>query len=241
MEQFFVDQLLPADLGLLDNPVWSAIKVSQSQHALTRPLAVRFLPEYTPFVTKFNDTELAEQNLLDLVDTNETVYLFSPHAVVSPNRWFIDAKVNVHQMICLHATSLESPDFENSDIEIIHPSKENVLQLTKIAFPDFFRKKTYEMGRYWGLKYQGQLATIAGERMKIAPHFQEISTVCTLPEFKRCGFSKILMSKIVTDLQQKNLIPYAHIVHTNQASLNLFSKLGFTIRATIPMLKLRKK
>ncbi len=67
--------------------------------------------------------------------------------------------------------------------EIVRLGREDgpaMVALTDIAFPGFFRAKTYLMGTYYGIRVEGQLVAMAGERL--APTgYREISAVCTHP------------------------------------------------------------
>ena len=45
------------------------------------------------------------------------------------------------------------------------------------------------MGRFVGIRVEGQLAAMAGERMRI-PGYTELSGVCTHPDFRGRGFAR---------------------------------------------------
>jgi hypothetical protein len=40
-----------------------------------------------------------------------------------------------------------------------------MFDLITLAFPGFFRPRTYEMGTYYGIRVEGKLAAMAGERV----------------------------------------------------------------------------
>ncbi len=56
-----------------------------------------------------------------------------------------------------------------------------MLALTALVFPGFFRARIYELGRYLGIRQEGQLVAMAGERF-FAGRYREISAVCTHPD-----------------------------------------------------------
>jgi hypothetical protein len=64
-------------------------------------------------------------------------------------------------------------------------------ELTRIAFPDFFRERTAELGVYLGVYDGEKLIAMAGERMAL-PGLQEISGVCTHPDFAGRGHARRL-------------------------------------------------
>ncbi len=66
--------------------------------------------------------------------------------------------------------------------ELTERNRSDMLALTALVFPGFFRARTIEMGRYIGIYHGRVLAAMAGERMRL-DGYQEISGVCTHPEF----------------------------------------------------------
>ena len=45
------------------------------------------------------------------------------------------------------------------------PDREDVLALTTLVYPHYFRPHTMSMGRYFGIHVDGRLAAMIGERM----------------------------------------------------------------------------
>jgi hypothetical protein len=72
----------------------------------------------------------------------------------------------------------------HSKVEILELSCEDaaeMVELTTIAFPGYFRIRTCEMGSYYGVRDGGRLVSMAGERFAF-DRYVEISGVCTHPE-----------------------------------------------------------
>ncbi len=63
--------------------------------------------------------------------------------------------------------------------------------LAQIAFPDFFRERTAELGLYLGIYEGAKLVAMAGERLALSG-LQEISGVCTHPDFTGRGHARRL-------------------------------------------------
>jgi len=73
-------------------------------------------------------------------------------------------------------------------IDIVSLSDANATEmvaLTNLAFPGFFRKRTCEMGSYYGVRSDGELIAMGGERL-VLDGYSEISGVCTSRQRSRC-------------------------------------------------------
>ncbi len=55
-----------------------------------------------------------------------------------------------------------------------------MFELITLAFPGFYQPRTYEMGTYYGIRLDGKLIAMAGERSCMTG-YREISGVCTHP------------------------------------------------------------
>ncbi len=58
--------------------------------------------------------------------------------------------------------------------------------LVQLVQPGYFMPETYRMGRYTGIRHEGQLVAIAGERMRLNG-LTELSAICTHPDFTGRG------------------------------------------------------
>ena len=63
-----------------------------------------------------------------------------------------------------------------------------VLDLVDRTEPGPFRKRTVELGRYLGIRRDGPLVAMAGERLRV-PGYTEISAVCTDPAYRGQGLA----------------------------------------------------
>ena len=88
-----------------------------------------------------------------------------------------------------------------SDVQILRMTPEDapaMVALTDLAFPGFFRPRTDAMGAYYGIRVNGELVAMAGERLAV-PGLSEISAVCTHPAHTGKGYARLLMNRLLKD------------------------------------------
>ena len=112
-------------------------------------------------------------------------------------------------------------------------------ELTRIAFPDFFRDRTAELGLYLGIYEGGTLIAMAGERMVLAG-LQEISGVCTRPGFGGRGHARRLTRALLTSHRRRGVASFLHVSEGNAGARRLYESMGFLTRASLPMCKVER-
>jgi predicted GNAT family acetyltransferase len=86
------------------------------------------------------------------------------------------------------------------------------------------------LGQFWGVKSEGQLVSMAGERLK-QPGFVEISGVCTHPEAQSRGYATALCTHLREVILERGDTPYLHVYEDNKRTFGLYRSLGFKARA----------
>ena len=140
------------------------------------------------------------------------------------------------QMVC------EAPLEDVDGPEIIplgEAHRADVLALTALVYPHYFRPRTMDMGRYFGIYRDGRLAAIIGERMG-SDATREISAVCTHPDFLGLGYARRLMAMLTNDLLARGLRPFLHVSHENTRAKTMYERIGFRTRRDIGFWSLRR-
>jgi predicted GNAT family acetyltransferase len=88
------------------------------------------------------------------------------------------------------------------------------------------------MGTFIGIRVDGRLAAMAGERMRF-PGYTEVSGVCTHPDFRGRGYARRLSAAVAARIEDRGERPFLHAWKTNQAAISLYESLGFTLRAEV--------
>lgn len=110
--------------------------------------------------------------------------------------------------------------------------KAELWDLVNLVQPGYFKKKTTELGRYYGIYKNDRLIAVTGERMKMNK-FTEVSAVITHPEHTGKGYAKQSVAYTTNKIFDEQKEPYLHVADTNIAAIRLYEKLGFKTRRKI--------
>jgi GNAT superfamily N-acetyltransferase len=114
-----------------------------------------------------------------------------------------------------------------------------MLALIEVAFPGFFRVRTCEMGRYYGVRAEGQLVAMAGERMAF-DRYIEVSGVCTHPEHRGHGYAAALISRLLADHRRDGSLSFLHTGATNHRAIAVYERLGFVLSHNVSFHRLQR-
>ena len=221
----------------LNNPMWSALVSAQSHFAIGGPLAKRYPAEVAPFIATSETSPAAARALAELVSPGEIVNIVSVTPKLDKG-WELLTTGNIVQMVWRPDAPL--PDEDASDITpLTDADKPDMLALTALVFPGYFRPRTPEMGEYFGIRQDGRFAAMAGERLKLHG-CEEISAVCTHPDFTGRGYAARLINLLVRRQLQRGITPFLHVNETNARARSLYSRLGFSDRALLPLWLLKR-
>lgn len=215
----------------LDNPVWSSLTSLHADLAVTAGRAARYPSDVAPFVAIGSEDEQADDDVERLVAAGESV-CFVGLAPSLSSGWSVKPVVPIAQMIC--RARLDVAD--GPPITELSPARvADMLALTALVYPYYFRPRTIEMGRYFGIHDDGRLVAMAGERMRFDGH-QEISAVCTHPDYLGRGYAQRLVAVLTNDILDSARVPFLHVSHENTRAKSLYERMGYAHRADIALL-----
>src|SRR5690606_2443115 len=96
--------------------------------------------------------------------------------------------------------------------------------------PGPWGSKTHRYGDYYGIRVGGNVAAMAGERMRL-PGLAELSGVSTWPEFRGQGLASVLVRRVVRGFLERGETPFLHCYAANAGAVALYEALGFRTRA----------
>src|SRR6201981_2964379 len=215
-------------LESLDNPIWSALSTEHRLLPRSHGLARRYSPDVSPLAAFLHPTQDAFADLQRLVSPGEDVAVVIASPLDVPGDWQIDRSRWIDQMIC--ESSLDSPPL--APLRLGTTDVPEMLDLTAATEPGPFFAQTIQMGNYFGIRASdGRLVAMAGERLQ-STAFAEISAVCTLPEFRGCGYARALVTFIAAQILAAGKTPFLHVKSENDAKV-VYQKIGFRLRAAI--------
>lgn len=224
-------------LDTLNNPIWSALTSAQAHFAIGGPLAKRYPAEVAPFIGVSEPTAAAAEALAGLVSPGEVVNIVALTPKLDKG-WELLATGNIVQMVW--RDDAPTPDEDMTDITpLTDADTPDMLALTALVFPGYFRRRTHEMGEYFAIRQNGQFAAMAGERMKVHG-CEEISAVCTHPDFTGRGYAAHLIRLIVARQLKRGIVPFLHVNETNARARALYVRLGFADHAILPLWLLKR-
>ena len=120
---------------------------------------------------------------------SEIAVLFTPDAVTAPAEFKILLAETGEQMTGTPAESAIA------GVEIVTLGADDVpamLALTELTKPGPFSARTHELGTFLGIRIDGELVAMAGERMKPAD-YTELTAVCVHPSHRGRGYGQLLL------------------------------------------------
>jgi predicted GNAT family acetyltransferase len=108
----------------------------------------------------------------------------------------------------------------------------DMLALATLTEPGPFLSRTHALGRFWGVRIDGRLAAMAGERLR-QEGYVEVSGVCTHPDFRGLGLAGALSAHVAAAIRADGATPYLHAYATNTVAIQLYERLGFRLRTTV--------
>ncbi|MER9404830.1 GNAT family N-acetyltransferase [Mesorhizobium caraganae] len=95
-----------------------------------------------------------------------------------------------------------------------------MLALASLTRPGPFTLKALSLGDFWGVKINGRLAAMAGERMK-QPGYSELSGVCSHPDFRGGGLGRLLSVFVSNRIMARGEVPYLHAYANNANAIRI--------------------
>ncbi|HET7570608.1 MAG TPA: GNAT family N-acetyltransferase [Gammaproteobacteria bacterium] len=225
-------------MSLLDRPVWASLTTHHAVLAEGGPLAKRFARGINVFASARDDSADALAALAALVAPGDWVVILQASEIVIPPELHVTKAATGVQMV---ATGRIQTDAVNDDIQVLGDADAaEMLALAKLTEPGPFEERTHTMGRFLGIRIDGRLAAMAGERMRM-PGYTEVSGVCTHPDFRGRGLAARLSAAVAATIAARGDQPFLHAWKDNLPAISLYEKLGFRIRTEVSFAVLSRR
>ncbi|VXB62341.1 FR47-like protein [Maribacter litoralis] len=209
----------------LKNPVWYSLIETHKKFAVEFDGVLFYEQEVCTFGAFFNEEKTTKASN-DYLETTDSFFFVSENKtpLVDDANVFLEKKIDGCQMVLN-----ELPDVAITE-EIVLLGDEYIDEIYKLVWlvmPGYYRRKTFEMGNYYGIFKEGKLVSITGQRMQ-TNLFIEVSAVVTHPDYTRRGLAKQLIAHCTKEIIKEKKTP---ILHTNKgnAAIPLYEKLGYEL------------
>ena len=221
----------------LDRPIWSALTTRQQALAEGGGDARRFPVEIAPFADMVDMSAQSFAALGRLLSGPEIAVLFTPDPVIAPPDFKVLLADTGEQMI---GTPIDS---SLAGVEIVRLGAADVpamLALTELTKPGPFSARTHELGTFLGIRVDGELVAMTGERMKPG-NYTEMTAVCVHPDHRGRGYAQALLSAVARQIVARGEIPFLHVFTSNVSAIALYRRQGMEIRRRLHVTVLQKQ
>ncbi|MFE2883575.1 GNAT family N-acetyltransferase [Streptomyces graminifolii] len=223
-----------AERHILDNPARAALTGPHAHFAEQRGRILRYPVDVTPW--------LALPDEPDADDWADVAALSGPGTEIPllgfrgrvPDGWEVTFDIDGVQMVDDGLAAAPDPE-----AVVLGPADvPEMLDLVERTKPGPFLPRTVELGTYLGIRREGALVAMAGERLH-PPGWTEISAVCTDPVARGEGLASRLILAVAHGIRERGETPFLHTGAGNTNAIRLYESLGFRLRRTTAFLAAR--
>ena len=210
----------------LDYPTWAALNGAHARFAQWQGRVVRYQPDVAPFLAippEPDDEAKMWADVAALAGPGAVVVV--PGVEAPPPGWELVDQVAGVQMVgdgVVGRTDAEAVRLTEADVP-------EMLALVERTRPGPFLPRTIQLGTYLGIRRDGRLVAMAGERLH-PPGFTEISAVCTDESVRGQGLATRLVLAVAAGIRERGETPFLHAAGTNTNAIRLYETLGFLLR-----------
>lgn len=219
----------------LDRATWSALNKRHARFAIVHGGARRYDPAYGVFAAVEDRSDASLASLGALVAQHGDVALLGVDPPTEAPGVTVASQDLGVQMTATRPTPGPSPDV--AIISLSETDAPEMLALATLTEPGPFFARTHLLGDFFGVRENGQLVAMAGERMK-PDGFTEVSGVCTHPDYRGRGYAGALMRLVSQRILDRGEIPFLHAYASNRGAIALYETLGFAVRREVLMTRL---
>ncbi len=222
---------------VLDRGAWHALIGPQASYAIGTSLAKRFHPDIGPLAAPRDHSPEAIAALAALAPEEGVLATI----LALP----MDLPPTVEIVRCSPALQMVMDDppapFDHPDIEMLDPGDAAEMRaLAELTEPGPFSSRTHELGTFWGIREQGRIIAMAGERMRLAG-YGEVSAVCVHPDARGRGLGALMTRKAAATVGVRGLKPFLHVYADNVPAIDAYKRVGFRVRSEVIITMFRRK
>jgi len=227
------------DEHLLDDMVFHALTGRQVHLAASSPdgAAHRYADEIAPFcgVERLDGRGWAA--LSGLVGPDGVAVFLRAEVEPAPGGWAELLREPATQYV---AGDLVDPPATASRevVELTASDSPDMVALAAATEPGPFGPNSHRTGRWFGIRREGRLVAMAGERIRV-DGYGEVSGVCVDPEVRGQGLGAVVTLAAARGIQERGDRAMLHVRDGNDGAHRLYRRIGFVRRRTVTVAVLR--
>lgn len=222
---------------VLDRPIWNALNSRHSALAEGNGSAKRYNPSIHPFACSRDESPESLRALADIAAPGETLVFLQADEFLLPPGFTATLTAFGVQMVA----ERHMPEIEDARIEKLgEEDAAEMLELATLTRPGPFTMKAQALGDFWGIREDGRLIAMAGERLK-QHGMTEISGVCTHPDHRGKGLGRLLTLYVAGKIFARGEQAFLHTFATNAVAIGLYESIGFRLRTRMHVAAIERK
>jgi ribosomal protein S18 acetylase RimI-like enzyme len=228
---------LPQSLYL--NPVWHSLRGPHRHLAIDGGDACRYPADVTPFAALAEPSAAALRHLRGLLAPADSVWIVDGGEPRIPEL-SVEGNLECLQMVLSPKAPLSAPAPALEIVPLGASQAAEMVALTDVAFPGFFRPGTYRMGSYFGVRAaDGRLIAMAGERLRLEG-YPEMSGICTHPAHRGQGLARQLILHLAALHRRQGLVSWLQVSAANTNAIALYRDIGFETARSAMLLRISR-
>jgi ribosomal protein S18 acetylase RimI-like enzyme len=209
---------------VLDRAAWESLNGAHARFAVRNGRAARYELDVATFVALEDVRDpRAWEDVAALLQPGERLALTGVEEW--PEGWERERSVPGVQMTGARVEVRPEPEA----VVLGADDVPEMLDLIARTEPGPFLPRTVELGTYLGIRRDGALIAMAGERLH-PPGWTEISAVCTDPAYRGQGLASRLVRAVAAGIVARGETPFLHALASNTNAIRLYKSMGFELR-----------
>ena len=228
-----------SDAHVLDDMVWHALTGPQAGLAATAGggLAHRYRDDIAPFCGVEHLDERGWAALAELVGPRGTAVFLRGEVEPTPAGWTELLREPATQYVAGDLT--EPPATASREVvELTASDSPDMVALAAATEPGPFGPNSHLTGRWFGIRREGRLVAMAGERIRVEG-YGEVSGVCVDPAVRGEGLGAVVTLAAAHGIQERGDRAMLHVRDGNDGAHRLYRRIGFEVRRPVTVAVLR--
>ena len=221
----------------LKNPVWYSLNETHNKFLLDYDGVQFYHPDICVFGA-FYDANKTSKALNEYSKIADKFFLVTENLtpIIDTNTIILEKKIDGCQMVLENLIDLKITE---NIVLLTDNYIDEIYDLIWLVMPGFYKRRGFEMGKYFGIFKDRKLVSITGQRMQ-TDDFIEVSGVVTHPNYTKRGYAKQLVAYTTKDILKEKKLP---ILNTNKGNtaIPIYEKIGYKLTRDMNWWLFRKK